>query len=164
MSEPMMLRVMKELCRQIEIRAGLEGFVFRGQSYFGPTSEGMTKMVSVIVDSSSTDDFPNQSLSGNASIVNLPLILMGYDATNLNTSENPTDDATIMAHSVYKALIDVKREGAAGDLSKRNILGMGHVVDDIIIGNYYPYPEFANENTSCAFWLMPVTIKYVDNE
>lgn len=159
MPEPIRLTVMKKLCSEIEQRADLSGSVFRGRSYFGPSMGVPSKMVSVFEDGAHAEDYPQQTGDGRANVVRLPLILMGYDVEGI---EHPTDPAMIMMHDVLAALRGVKRDGAPDGNRSRNYLGMGRIVDDIQIGNGHVYPAFANENTSVAFFLVPVTVTYVD--
>lgn len=160
MPEPTRMTILKELCRQIESRAGLAEMVFRGRSYFGPAMSGPTKMVSIFEDGLNAEDYPQQTLDGRANLIRLPLIVMGYDVED---PDHPTDPAMMMMYDVIKALRAIKKDGAATGSSNRNYLGLGKIVDDIQIGNGHVYPAFANENTSVAFFMVPVTVSFVDS-
>lgn len=160
MPDPVRLKIMKELCRQIEERAGLGGMVFRGRSHFGPSaSGGITKMVSVFEDGARTEDFPEQTGNGKATVVNLPLMLFGYDVEDF---DNPTDPAQIMMDQVLRAIRSIKRDGAARGEREQNYLGMGRIVAEIAIGSGHVFPAFANNDTEVAFWLLPITLRYVE--
>lgn len=159
MPEPTRMTIMKNLCSQIETRADLPGTVFRGRSYFGPAMGGPTKMVSVFEDGLNADDYPQQTPDGRANLIRLPLIVMGYDVED---PDHPTDPAMMMMYDVIRAIRGIKKDGAATGTSNRNYLGLGKIVDDIQIGNGHVYPAFANENTSVAFFMVPMTISFVD--
>lgn len=156
--EPIRLTILKELAAQIEQRADLQGAVFRGRTFFGPASGGPLKMVSIFEDGANATDYPQQTRDGHTGVVQLPLILMGYDVED---PVNPTDPAMVMMYRVIDALRAVKREGT-GREGQRNVLGMGRVVDNIRVGNGHVYPAWANELTSVAFFQLPVTIDYVE--
>jgi len=165
MPEPVMLTVMKALTAEIERRADLPGCVFRGKSHFGPAMGGPEKMVSVFVDGTAAEDYPQQTHDGRARLVRLPLLLMGYDATPEALTahpDHPTDPATIMADRVIRALRGIKADGAETGTRSRNLLGLGRIVDSFEIGTGYPYPEFANPDTTVPFFLVPVAITYAD--
>ncbi|RWR13829.1 hypothetical protein [Paenirhodobacter populi] len=156
--DPVRLTILKRFTDEIASRAGLPDAVFRGRDYFGENEGDPTPMATIFEDIAGGDDYPAQTKDGAASLVSLPLILVGFDHED---RLNPTDPATRLMYRVINAIKGIKADGRKrnGDLL---YLGM-EAVDRIEIGSGHVYPAGADGATNIAFFRLPVTLVYAED-
>ncbi|WP_156127399.1 hypothetical protein [Paracoccus sanguinis] len=159
MSEPTRLTVLKALTSEIERRAGLEGCVFRGRDWFGPNNGDTVPFITIMEDYEMRNQDPLQSQDGRARVIDLPLVIIGFDEED---SDNPTDPATRLMYRVMDAIRGVLKDGRLPE-GESDILGLGRTVDRIQIGGGTVYPANVDLSSTVAFFSLRASIRFVED-
>lgn len=161
MADPTRLRILKALTDALKGITPANGFtydlseaVFRGRNLFDENDPEI--LVSILEPPESLDERPGP-VDTSASIVEWPLLVQGFC---VDDPVNPTDPAHILMAEVKMILVRERRRRK--NVHTKDILGMGVVVDRMVIGGGVVRPPDFEVSNRAYFWL-PLTLTIADD-